>query len=155
MEEAAELAQRFVYVSRSCCIKRRACSDRSVWPWFLRRARGRCAFGARWEAAIALSGDLGNIDVAPNLVEAAVSEFGGLDALVANAGIASPGNICDLSVIDWDKMFEVNLRGAWLLAKHCYPHLKQKVEALHASHRRCRDKYLMRDQVHIAHRKRR
>lgn len=75
--------------------------------------------------AIALSGDLSNVDVAPRLVEAAVSEFGGLDALVANAGVASPGKICDLSVAEWDKMFEVNLRGAWLLAKHCYPHLKQ------------------------------
>ncbi|MDI5929111.1 SDR family NAD(P)-dependent oxidoreductase [Rhizobium leguminosarum] len=75
--------------------------------------------------AIALSGDLSNVDVAPSLVEAAVSAFGGLDALVANAGVASPGNICDLSVAEWDKMFEVNLRGAWLLAKHCYPHLKQ------------------------------
>ncbi len=75
--------------------------------------------------AIALSGDLGNVEVAPRLVEAAVSEFGGLDALVANAGVASPGNICDLSVADWDNMFAVNLRGAWLLAKYCYPHLKQ------------------------------
>ncbi|MEZ2223657.1 SDR family NAD(P)-dependent oxidoreductase [Rhizobium sp. RCC_161_2] len=75
--------------------------------------------------AIALSGDLSNIDVAPSLVEAAVSEFGGLDALVANAGVASPARICDLSVAEWDKMFEVNLRGAWLLAKYCYPHLKK------------------------------
>lgn len=75
--------------------------------------------------AIALSGDLSNVDVAPSLVEAAVSAFGGLDALVANAGVASPGNICDLSVAEWDKIFEVNFRGAWLLAKHCYPHLKQ------------------------------
>lgn len=75
--------------------------------------------------AIVLSGDLGVIDVAQSLVEAAVSEFGGLDALVANAGVASPGKICDLSVDEWDRMFAVNLRGAWLLAKHSYPHLKQ------------------------------
>ena len=75
--------------------------------------------------AIALSGDLSNVDVAPKLVNAAVSEFGGLDALVANAGVASPGKITDLSVSDWDRMFEINLRGAWLLAKHCYPHLKE------------------------------
>ncbi|WP_197975531.1 SDR family NAD(P)-dependent oxidoreductase [Rhizobium sp. CFBP 8762] len=75
--------------------------------------------------AIALSGDLSNVDVAADLVKSAVSEFGGLDALVANAGVASPGNICDLSVADWDKMFEVNLRGAWLLAKYSYPHLKE------------------------------
>jgi len=75
--------------------------------------------------AIALAGDLSNIDVAEKLVDAAVSEFGGLDALVANAGVASPGKICSLSVAEWDRMFEVNLRGAWLLAKSCYPHLKK------------------------------
>jgi glucose 1-dehydrogenase len=75
--------------------------------------------------AIALAGDLSDIDVPAKLVDAAVAEFGGLDALVCNAGIASPGKLCDLTVAEWDKMFAINLRGAWLLAKHCYPHLKK------------------------------
>jgi glucose 1-dehydrogenase len=75
--------------------------------------------------AIALVGDLGDADVPGQLVEAAATEFGGLDALVANAGIASPGAICDLSLEDWDDMFSVNLRGAWLLAKASYSHLKR------------------------------
>ena len=74
--------------------------------------------------AVALFGDIGETDAAAKLVDAAVSEFGGLDALVANAGVASPGNICDLSVAEWDRMFAINVRGAWLLAKSCYPHLK-------------------------------
>src|SRR4051795_5883489 len=76
-------------------------------------------------AAIALVGDLGDADVPGQLVEAAATEFGGLDALVANAGVASPGAICDLSLNDWDDMFSVNLRGAWLLAKASYAHLKR------------------------------
>ena len=75
--------------------------------------------------AIALVGDLGDPDVPSQLVEAAVDEFGGMDALIANAGIASPGRICDLSLEDWDGMFSVNLRGAWLLAKASYAHLRQ------------------------------
>jgi glucose 1-dehydrogenase len=75
--------------------------------------------------AIALVGDLGDPDVPGQLTEAAVAEFGGLDALVANAGIASPGAICDLTVKNWDEMFSVNLRGAWLLAKASYAHLKR------------------------------
>lgn len=73
--------------------------------------------------AIALVGDLNDPDVPSQMVGAAVAEFGGLDALVANAGIASPGAICDLSV-DWDGMFSVNLRSAWLLAKASYAHLR-------------------------------
>jgi len=74
--------------------------------------------------AIALAGDLGDPEVPSKLVEAAVAEFGGLDALVANAGIANPGAICDVSIEDWDDMFSVNLRGPWLLAKASYPHLR-------------------------------
>jgi glucose 1-dehydrogenase len=74
--------------------------------------------------AIALVGDLGDPDVPGQLVEAAVAEFGGLDALIANAGIASPGAICELSIEDWDGMFSINLRGAWLLAKASHPHLR-------------------------------
>jgi glucose 1-dehydrogenase len=74
--------------------------------------------------AIALVGDLGDPEVPAELVAAAVDEFGGLDALVANAGIAKPGALKDVSLEDWENMFSVNLRGAWLLAKAGYPHLR-------------------------------
>jgi glucose 1-dehydrogenase len=75
--------------------------------------------------AIALSGDLSNADVPARLIEEAVAAFGGLDALVCNAGVASPGRICDVSIAEWGKMFDINLRGAWLLAKYAYPHLRE------------------------------
>ena len=75
--------------------------------------------------AVALVGDLGDPEVPRRLVDAAVAEFGGLDGLIANAGIASPGALSDVSLEDWNTMFSVNLRGAWLLAKASYPHLKE------------------------------
>ena len=75
--------------------------------------------------AILLSGDLGDPDVPATLVQAAVAEFGGLDGLVANSGIACPGNLSEVSVAEWNHMLAVNLRGPWLLAKNCYPHLKE------------------------------
>jgi glucose 1-dehydrogenase len=74
--------------------------------------------------AIALVGDLRDPHVPSQLVGAAVAEFGGLDALIANAGIARPGAVCDLSIEDWDDMFSANLRGPWLLAKASYAHLR-------------------------------
>lgn len=74
--------------------------------------------------AIALAGDLGDVDAPARLVDAAAAAFGGLDTLVANAGVAKPGKISDLSLGEWERMFAINLRGAWLLAKHSYPHLK-------------------------------
>ena len=71
--------------------------------------------------AVVLSGDLGNTDVPAKLLDAEVSEVGGFDVLLTNAGIAGPGSLSGLSVAEWDRMFAVNLRGAWLLAKSCYP----------------------------------
>ncbi|MET0887652.1 MAG: SDR family oxidoreductase [Mycetocola sp.] len=74
--------------------------------------------------AVALGGDLGDPAVPAELVASAVGEFGGLDALVANAGIAKASALTDVTLEDWDHMFSVNLRGAWLLAKASYPHLR-------------------------------
>jgi glucose 1-dehydrogenase len=73
---------------------------------------------------IALGGDLSDIDGPARLVDTTVSAFGGLDGLVSNAGVASPGKLSSLSVAEWDRMFGINLRGSWLLAKSCYPHLR-------------------------------
>lgn len=75
--------------------------------------------------AIALMGHIGDPEVPGRLVAAAVAEFGGLDALVSNAGTANPGALKDYALEDWDNMFSVNLRGAWLLAKASYPYLRE------------------------------
>jgi glucose 1-dehydrogenase len=74
--------------------------------------------------AIALVGDLADVEVPGKLVDAAVAAFGGLDALVSNAGVAKPGKICEASLEEWTRMFDVNLRGGWLLAKSAHRHLK-------------------------------
>jgi NAD(P)-dependent dehydrogenase (short-subunit alcohol dehydrogenase family) len=73
---------------------------------------------------LALHGDMGSADAPGRVVADAVGRFGGLDGLVSNAGINRPGPLVSYAVEDWDRMFAVNTRATWLLAKAAYPALK-------------------------------
>jgi glucose 1-dehydrogenase len=73
--------------------------------------------------AFALHGDMGTSDDPARVVGEAVTRLGGLDALVSNAGINRPGALVDYSVEDWDRVFAVNTRATWLLAKAAHPAL--------------------------------
>ena len=54
-------------------------------------------------------------------------EFGGLDVLCANAGIAGPtATIENVALEDWRRCVSVNLEGAFLFAKHVVPILKRQ-----------------------------
>ena len=70
--------------------------------------------------------DMATPDGPGRAVQDAVARFGGLDALVSNAGVNRPGPLVDYAVEDWDRLFAVNTRATWLLAKAAH-------EALEAS----------------------
>lgn len=49
---------------------------------------------------------------------AAGLEFlGGIDILINNAGIGIKGNVASMDIADWDRMFAVNIRAAFLLSR--------------------------------------
>jgi short-subunit dehydrogenase len=58
--------------------------------------------------AFAVVGDIADQAVRRQMVETCLREFGGIDLLVNNAGLAKPGLIKKLSTDDWRKVFEVN-----------------------------------------------
>jgi glucose 1-dehydrogenase len=74
--------------------------------------------------ALPLPGDMGTADGPRRVVGEAVARFGGLDALVSNAGINRPGALVSYAIEDWDRMFAVNVRATWLLAQAAHPALK-------------------------------
>ena len=59
-------------------------------------------------------------------VDAAVTEFGGLHIVVANAATFSPiTSVADMREDDWQEALAVNLTGAFLTCKHAIPRLRQ------------------------------
>jgi NAD(P)-dependent dehydrogenase (short-subunit alcohol dehydrogenase family) len=55
-------------------------------------------------------------------------EWGGLDTLCANAGIAGPTALIeDIALADWRACVSVNLEGAFLAAKYATPMMKRQV----------------------------
>jgi NAD(P)-dependent dehydrogenase (short-subunit alcohol dehydrogenase family) len=58
------------------------------------------------------------------LIEEAKAKYGRIDILVNNAGISEFTKFEELSIEDWDKVINTNLRGAFLCSKLAVPHLK-------------------------------
>jgi len=58
------------------------------------------------------------------LVACAVSEWGGLDVMVNNAGIGVAANIVDTTEEDYERMMDVCVRGTFLGMKHAVPAIR-------------------------------
>ena len=80
--------------------------------------------GLDGDATETVVGDLTDEAVVDRLVRAAVRRFGGVDAVVLNAGIAPPGTLADLDPADWRRAFEVNATSHFLLTRRLWPVLE-------------------------------
>jgi len=59
-----------------------------------------------------------------------VDHFGGLDALVLNAGIGGEGSLLDLAPATFEDVFRVNVTGAFLMARAAISHLHERRGAI-------------------------
>ena len=71
--------------------------------------------------ATTFQGDMTRSDDCRAMVETAVREFGTVDILVNNIGMAVAGSVVDTSEEDWDRVLDVSLRTAFLASKHAVP----------------------------------
>jgi NAD(P)-dependent dehydrogenase (short-subunit alcohol dehydrogenase family) len=73
--------------------------------------------------AMAVECDVRSLESVAAAVAAVVEEFGRLDILVNNAGTFETAVLQSITIEQWDKMFETNARGPFLMAQAAYPHL--------------------------------
>lgn len=76
-------------------------------------------------STVAVSGDLADADALPGLVDACVTRFGRLDALVNNASSFFPTPVGTITPAQWDDLFASNARAPLFLAQAAAPHLRR------------------------------
>ena len=62
-------------------------------------------------------------------VEAAVTELGGLDVLINNAGIGAQGTVADNDDEEWHRVLDVNVLGIVRTTRAALPHLRRSERA--------------------------
>lgn len=93
----------------------------------LNQAGAAKAAGELGETAASVGGDVSiNADV-QNMVEATIKRFGGLDIVVNNAGYTHLNqSMLTVSEEEYDRVFDVNVKSIYLMARHAVPNLKAR-----------------------------
>lgn len=79
-------------------------------------------------SAMADSNDITDFDGARALIEGAIDRFGGLHAVINNAGILRDRMIANMSVEEWDDVIKVHLRGHFCTSRHATAYWKDKAK---------------------------
>ena len=73
--------------------------------------------------ALALPADVSNYKSVEGMVDGALSTFGRVDILVNNAGVGSTTWIQDITDAEWDRVLNVNLKGAFNCVRAVLPNM--------------------------------
>jgi len=75
---------------------------------------------------VPVESDVSLFDAAEHVVADTVTELGGLDILVCNAGIARDRASWKMIEADWDRVIDVNLKGCFNYCRAVAPHFRAK-----------------------------
>lgn len=81
---------------------------------------------AKGDCLASVVGDVTDPATSDAMIALASDTFGGVDALVLNAGLPATGGLCDLSIAEFDRVMDVNVRGSVLGLRAGIPALRQR-----------------------------
>ncbi len=70
--------------------------------------------------------DVSNAEQSKETIKQIIATFGGVDILVNNAGITIDKLVVQMTEEDFDRVVDINLKGAFLMSKHLYSHMAKK-----------------------------
>ena len=73
--------------------------------------------------SIIIQGDISDDMHAQAVVKQVTDEWGQIDILVNNAGVTRDGLLLRMKTEDWDRVIDVDLKGAFLCSKYTMPHM--------------------------------
>jgi NADP-dependent 3-hydroxy acid dehydrogenase YdfG len=76
--------------------------------------------------ALAVTTDVTRRDQVKKLVDAAVQTFGRIDAMINNAGIMPRAPLERLTIDDWERTIDINIKGVLYGIAAALPHMKQQ-----------------------------
>jgi NAD(P)-dependent dehydrogenase (short-subunit alcohol dehydrogenase family) len=71
--------------------------------------------------AVAFTADVSRAEEVEAMVAACMKAYGRIDVLDNNVGIAEMGSVVEVTETEWDRVFAVNLKSAYLSMKHIIP----------------------------------
>ncbi|HRV95875.1 MAG TPA: glucose 1-dehydrogenase [Anaerolineae bacterium] len=75
---------------------------------------------------VLVQGDVSKEDDVVNMVQEVIEQLGGLDILINNAGIQIPADSHEIDMDRFDRVLNVNLRGAFMCAREAIKHFLAK-----------------------------
>jgi 3-oxoacyl-[acyl-carrier protein] reductase len=76
--------------------------------------------------ALAITADVSDINSVNSAVEKALAEFGTIDILINNAGIAAFGKFLELEPTAWERIIQVNLMGTYYMTRAVLPNMIER-----------------------------
>jgi NAD(P)-dependent dehydrogenase (short-subunit alcohol dehydrogenase family) len=90
-------------------------------PEELQRVAAQCGANAAWFEC-----DVTDWDALERASEGTVERFGGIDVVIANAGVAPAGMVRLADPAAFERTIEINLLGVWRTVRTCLPHVIER-----------------------------